>query len=546
MGSISRVDLFILRLELLNEISNPPIEKLKLLTVDDLLYEYEDGGTLLDCVFYSKGKSKDYKNPPLSLFKIDWEDPDLIDAIVDIIVNDIDNFNVSEEDLFLKYNDKYLLGIILGYIPKDIVPAIIGAIDKNYYMELLDLLVSENRPEFIGYMSDESIELIKNNKDVVFEKYKDKYIVFENLLNILDSEQEKIDICTRFNRKNLLNNVICNMDKDKNYPRKNGKKLERISIDNLSEDDKYLLTVFKELYMNDDNSRYFGLVYDAFRESILSGNETARIMLEKIIEINEKEDRIEIVFDSGGGSCFEPSNSISKVNFSTFAITSSTIFHEFAHVLHYFNNGFKIDYDLSNMIEEIRANPIVFEKRLDKFRKLFLKISTKVSGVSTKLAKEYYKKRIKRYLELEKELIKNIKLNKRNKVSLSTYELLFFEKCKHYLNLDYLARIMENKYPELNSLSDIFDSITAGRLHTYEDFTGHGEEFNQHYAYSLGEIVGDYICIKCLPNGDEMLMLFKEYLGEDLFNVIETASFKSIGISKEKVLKLNNKKRYSN
>ena len=511
-----RVD--ILRKQLLN--NKKKLSFINDITIDDLLYRDDYGTTLFENIIDYKASN----NFSLSLLNIDFYD----DRIIPFLVKSLSN--LSEEDFFIKCKDKFLIEIIYdkSSLSSDQLIYIIKSV-KNHYMEILDFIAKINEPELIQYFQKDLIDKIKENKDAILDKYKDKYYIFESIVSMFNDRQMIIDACKKYNREFLLNNIFYNpgevviddniIDSKQESPKSK-----------ISDNSKKLLDNFCSLFSNAD-SKYFYLVYNAFFESLSNNNLMAQQMIEKLIEIKCKNPEFEITFNPNNVNRINQSPNLS-VNFNPNYCTSVVIFHEFAHIIHYCNNKMAIQYDISNKIEELRANPSEIKEKYDLFKEHYLSIIMKLKDELIKIIDDKMDTSIKKYSDSQVDFLDELNIEEKDiqKIrSISNYERLFFAKKRNILFNEYIEKLKIITCPELVELSDIFDAIFLGEGNSFCSLFGHGTDYFSSQKNCISEIIADFTSIQCLPDCEQHLELVRDYLGEELFAVIESGCEDALG-----------------
>ena len=507
------------------------IKFLKDINEDYLLYEFYPGITLLDHILDYKQRSNDL---PLSSLNVNWENEDLVYALCHSV------FLLSQEDLFMTYNNKYLLKIIIESknLRKETLQKLIKKI-TTHPIELIDILVETNKPELILHFNDKIIKLIKQNQDLIFDKYKDKYFVFEALLRLYSDKQEITSICKKYNREFLLNNIFSEAHKEKITPVRI-KKENKQNINNvLSDKHQNLLTEFMNLYM-EKNGVAFKMIYDTFYESLIVGNVAALKMLERLIEIKKEHPEFSIILDGNDDNYFD--SSTHKVMINPIGFAPTIMYHELTHAIHFFNNNLSIQYNISNMLETLRANPKEVLDSYEKFKDEYSELFTKISELASKKIDKQIEESIKMYGDKQSEEIKDLDIKEEYKKQImgsSNYEHAYYQKKRSIMTNEYLRNYARINYPELLELSDIFDAIFFGIGYDYSDLFGHGGRYFSSQENCICEIIADFNAIKCLPDANQRMEYIKKYLGEELYNTIEQGSndalgFESISKSKSK------------
>lgn len=512
-----------LKYQLLNKKLN--IKLLKSIDSDTLLYNVDEDYSLLDMLFEYKRKY----GLQLSLINADWNN----EKIQNILLKNIDC--ITEEDLLLKSNNNYIFDIIYN---NDIgeLAYLLGNL-KTHSIEFIDLLVKHNNPEEILSFGEELMADVKNNLDAILEKYKDKYIVFEKVLERLSNfndKQEIIDICKKYNREFLLNNIFSHstvsafvMDSQQIEEKK----------DALPDDLKILLETFSVLYTNDKNKHDIHVVYDSFYQSLLAGNEMAIYILEKAIEIKKYYPFFEITFDGNTDSLFNHAGETPrKININHNEELPVVVFHEFAHAIHCLNDNSNTQYGISNTIEIIRSNPHEFMERYKKFKESYNIERGKIEEGVKKEVERIIEERLNKQSENRAKLLDRLNLEdeyKKQLEGLSNYEQLFYDYRKQMMLKEKINKYFLKYSPSVAQLSDIFDSITMGRVRDIDKLHGHGINYNHSTHRSVKEIIACFTAIRCLPDYQKNMHYMKEYLGEELFNVIKAGCDEALGFEEQ-------------
>ena len=522
---IDRIKIEILKIDIALGKSN--LRFIDDVNIEYLLHRFFDDTTLLER-FIEYKEDNDFQ---LTTLKVDWSNQELLSILCKH--SNLVNY-LSEDELFMKCGDEYLFDVILRNmsISSEAMLSMFRRVN-NHSLELVDILVRNHLPGFISYFEKNLIDDIKRNKDAIFDKYKDKYYVFETILSLFDDRQEIIDICKKYNRESLLNNIF-NNTREARIDEINVDKEKKSETDlQISDESRILLekfyNVFLNVFLNENNKEYLKIVCDAFRESLAAKNEMALWMLKKLIEIKEKHPEFTIIFEQNKGSYFSQDNHLVSFNIGDFG--PSAIFHEFAHAIHYFN-GAAIQYDISNAIEELRSDPDRIKKSFEIFKKDYAAQKQIADAIAIKKVDEIIGRSIETYstdqssiferLDIEDKYLKQI-----NKLSIS--EQLFFDHKRVVMIEQYINLYFENNFPELSSLSDIFDSIFLGNVFSCLRLPGHGIDYFSTHKLCICEIIADFISIKCLPNPEKRLEYLKGILGEELYSVIEQGSYDALG-----------------
>lgn len=499
------------------------IKNIDSLDTEQLLYSHYDDRTIFE---YILGYKKNFGKIPLSILNADWEDKRLLNIIYSY------SSSVSEDDLFLKYKDKYLIRIIIEQLnlKPSRIKNIVNYINKHY-LEMIDVLVEINDPAYIIYFNKTAVQLIRKNKDIILDKYKDKYYVFETILRLFEDKQEVIDICKKYNREFLLNNIFSETNKGKVVPVKPTLDNKYENNNEISEESEMLLKEFFNLYAEKNGAR-FKLVYDAFYNSLKDGNETSKQMIERLIEIKKEHPEFKIVLDPKHSDFFNSKPPTVQVNPLKFA--PAVLFHELTHAIHFFNNNMAIQYDLSNALEILRANPEQIIEKYERFKEVYLKIEASISEIAKEKIGASIQEGIGQYSNRQIVSLDGLNIEdeyKQQIASLSNYEQKFFEYKKHIMTKEFIDHYLRLNYPEIMEISDIFDSIFSGIVHSYNPLFGHGTKYFSRQDKCTSEIIADFTAIKCMPNAEKLLENMQLFFGEDLYEIIEKSSKDALGFT---------------
>ena len=299
----------------------------------------------------------------------------------------------------------------------------------------------------------------------------------------------------------------------------------------ISDESRILLEKFYNAFLTENNKEYLKIVCDAFQESLVAKNEMALWMLEKLIEIKAKHPEFTIIFEQNKGSYFSQDNRLVSFNIGDFG--PSAVFHEFAHAIQYFNGNYSaIQYDISNAIEELRSNPDRIKKSFEVFKKDIAAQKQIADTIAIKKIDEIIGRSIETYSTDQSSIFERLDiddtyLKQINELSIS--EQLFFDHKRVVMIEQYINLYFEIYFPELASLSDIFDSIFLGNVFSCLRLPGHGIDYFSTHKLCICEIIADFVSIKCLPNPERRLEYMKKILGEELYSIIESGSCDALG-----------------
>ena len=500
---------------------------------DYLLYSYKNNKPLLELIL----DYKMFNDFPLSQLNIDWQDKELLEYLFRYW-----NY-LEKDDLFIKCkvtfkglrgessSEKPLLYFLLKYysLSNNNYKTLINKYPEKY-MEVIDVLIDINSPEYILLFDKRIVELIKNNLDEVFGKYKNMNNVFILLARLMNDKDLISQLCEKYNHKGLENSIMTDTSQVKVDVDNPMKRKEPIDVKLLSEMDQRLLLDFYNTFANNSNREKIKEVCAYIYDSLKVNNEYARLIIQDFLRIKQIDKDFSITFDDSHGSCFF-SNTPRSVNFNSKDLVHATIFHEFAHAVHYYNNELALQYDISNKLQYIQSNPGEYKDRYSKFSEELEKIIEGAENIAYEKIENAVNESIQRHMNdqsLKKHLVEN-----------SVNEEMYFQKMKKILLNEYRRKYYIYNYPHFGSLCDIFDAIFRGIPHSYFDISGHGVDYFSYDHKCVVEIIADFMSLKCLPDSEMYMEFLKEHLGEELFDIIEKGSYEALGydtLSKEKGL----------
>ena len=490
---------------------------------DYLLYKISDDRTLFDIII----DYKKYYDFPLSLLNIDWSDNSYIPYVSKLWLF------LTEDDLFIKCNilfkglhgekikEKPLLYLLLKKLDFN-DDKLVSIINKapNHYLEVIDVLVDIGRPEHISLFSDDIIDKITANKDNVFDRYKDNNTAFIYLARLLKDKNEVADICEKYNHKDLENSINTNTKHVSINVDSPTKRKEDVDINLLSDVNQNLMISFYDSFVNNKNKNKLKIICSYIYDSLVANNKYAQQVVEDMIRIKRINKDFWIVFDDQLSSKFVLDNPCG-INFNSKDLVPDTVFHEFTHAIHYYNNELLPQPDISNKIELLKSNPSEIRERLEKFLKENDAKADEVMDIAREKIDKAVEDSIEKYKDsnnLDDSLINH-----------SIDEEIYFQKMRKVLLSEYNNKYYSYYYPEYEVLSDIFDAIFNGIPHSYFDVSGHGVEYFKYNQVCTCEIIADFMSVRCLPDSEKYLNFIKDYLGDELFNIIEQGCYNVLG-----------------
>lgn len=128
-------------------------------------------------------------------------------------------FSLTEEQLFSNINGVRLIDFIIE--KNKLTFEMIRSIKSN--IEIIDLIILSKSFYLLNYISDEikdKLMIQDSNGIYIIEKYIDNEVVMNNLIPVLNKPKQLIDVCEKYNKKDLLKYAtpeILMYNIDKNY-----------------------------------------------------------------------------------------------------------------------------------------------------------------------------------------------------------------------------------------------------------------------------------------------------------------------------------------
>lgn len=453
-------------------------------------------------------------------------------------------------------NNKIKANIIsLSYGVRDV------AIITKYYLALAD-------HDMIKYVDD-------LNKDALLKKYGNTTLL-EELLNINSNltlnkiiknkvkadpeiafiikskgfEQENINVSQEENNfaKEYLDSII-----------------NHTGIGPLYEEGEVLLNELKVLFTSDgksDNDLIDALV-SGYREALITDYNTNIQELRNLIEIKKKNIYHFYYIKKSNSGYF------SKINGSVFCDNNiiDTIMHETGHALHYYLVDDKVPDNYKEVIDRARKDPNLLVRAEDianKYRTIKDKIISLVEKKYDNTFKDYYTEDKRQ--EINTSLIKSKEEKKKEYKDLNIPEeqldiiLNEMYTTEEYINHQKRIFIEEeadaisrNEFATIMATCDILDAIYEGKLHSgiltnttgdkIKPTSGHGLSYYYESSHGFDEMIANFASMSKSKKAKENLLLFKNVVGDEIYNMISDFYYKNIVYVSNEELDVNNTKK---
>ncbi|MBE6157154.1 MAG: hypothetical protein E7161_05415 [Firmicutes bacterium] len=433
-------------------------------------------------------------------------------------------FLLEEDNLFVKYNDKFLLHYILPNIDIKSFCQILSDIVANY--EIIDFLIERCLLNLICYVNPKIVQnIVKVNNEgyALIEKYINNDYVFIELMKLVEDKKKVYEICKRYNKIDVLNLIFekefTRIVKD-NQPsdyleRSYFEKEEKLLVDIES---KQIIDEFIKLFEEELDREQLEFLRYSFTKAIESESEKAKILLNNLISIKrEYPKEYKYTFDSKKISCHNKGT----INFAAYEQLPVVLFHELGHLIHQFYEQQNVSVSILNEIIKTRNNPEIL--RGDSFEE-FKKLYKKIEAEAYEEGKQYYQKHFNliasnfeeylKQLNLPDDVVEKIK-------SISNYEVRLLKKQEQIICEQYKKQYLLLKYPQLSQLSDILDAILAGNIKCFDHMHGHSVDYYSNIKNCFSEIVACFVSLTFLPDSKHYLGMLKNIIGEKLFYDIE-------------------------
>lgn len=307
----------------------------------------------------------------------------------------------------------------------------------------------------------------------------------------------------------------------------------------IDEESKTLISTLLET-MNDGKSDKKLLdALEALYTFLLSTNPEYKDEIKRIIEIKQNNPEVTIKLDGIGASYCPPSKTIYLDS-----PTISTLSHEIGHMLYDLVSESKETEEIESLIAELRVSD-KFKKATKKFSLYHIKLKEKVEAYVEHVYMPKYdesiteekRKEIEEYIETvqnSENLLRGV-IPDHTKITVDDYIQTDREIRKGMM----VDAIIRTKFGHILAISDIFDAIYEGKFveGKLEDEYGtpiigkfgHGSDYyGRGIKWQFDEIIANYSLIAKHYNKEEAEVLFKVYLGDELYTLLKQFYEKNI------------------
>lgn len=504
--------------KVLNNLQRLNIDTINLndFTLNELLYKDQNDITFLEKII----KDENVKILGIEDFKTN---PDVANLFCKY-KKGIYFWDLKEDELFRKYDDKLLIEKIFYGIDKENLVRIIKTI-KNYN-ELIDILIKKGMVHCINVVDDSIINYyvtLKDNKYPI-EKYINRDYVFVEILKCVKDKNLIIKICEKYNKQELIRNIIeksffDEIEEDIDNKLKNkvyySNSINNKDLENRDIEIRELLIELKELFINDNKSdkELIELMIKSYYQALLLNDYDVKKIVRKLIEI-KKDYPEEFILQKGKRN----SQKDNIVILDEYDFAPVILFHEMGHIIHK-NNDYIYYTNLENAIINIR-NKKELQNTFEQFKEKFFDINNYAKNKPDEYFKLYYEDFKNDYVRKLKE--HNISDKVINIILGQTISKeLFLKKKKEIFCNQISYRYMNVKQPLLVETSDILDAIFKGEILQTENMIGHGREYYSNIRSSVKEMVACYFAIMCTVEKGVYLIELENLFGKEFVGIME-------------------------
>lgn len=307
----------------------------------------------------------------------------------------------------------------------------------------------------------------------------------------------------------------------------------------IDEESKALINTLLET-MNDGKSDKKLLdALEALYTIVLSTNPEYKEEIKRLIELKQNNPEVSIKLDGVGASYCPPVKTIYLES-----PTISTLSHELGHMLYDLVSESKETEEIESLITSLRESA-KFKRQLKKFSLYHLKLKEKVEAYVEHVYMPKYdesitkekRKEIEEYIETvqnSENLLRGV-IPEHIKITVDDYIQTDREIRKGIM----VDAIIRTKFGHILAISDIFDAIYEGEFveGKIEDEHGipiigkfgHGTDYyGRGIKWQFDEIIANYALISKHYNREEAEVLFKVYLGDELYTALKQFYEKNI------------------
>lgn len=493
---------------------------------DSLLYKYDDDTTYLEYII-------DYYPDLLESFDFPFPkgNPDVAYILAkNRIYTQLKKANknttqvakvflsMSEDDLFKIYDSKFLIHYILKDLKDyNLIVRVISTIENH--TEIIDFLKDSDAITLLSELNPILVEYIfkEENGHAIIEKYLSNDYIFLELLKRYPYKSQVLDICKKYNKEHLINQVFENEYISQLSTKLNSRKFQ---MESTGEIDSDLISEFEKLFKDGMREDELKILVTIFKEALLTENDYAHQLLSIVVEEKKKDSSaLKFIFTEGNSNCSRGPGPI-QIEIGKSQLFPGTLFHEVGHFIHNIKGDLYVPDDIINMVLNIRENFHAamgeevqnFVTSYEKTRESITQLAIKEFESHVKITDEEFEKYLER-LSLPPEAIKHIK-------KVSNKEEIFIEKCRDYYIKMYMDYFLRCNYPEFTAISDIVDAIFGG-LFRMNGYFGHGVNYYTNPNKWFIEMVANYIEILCSPGCDFYLNVLKTIIGDEMFKLLD-------------------------
>lgn len=425
---------------------------------------------------------------------------------------------------------------------------------KEIPSEPLNLKAEPHIQYYFKIANHQMMEYIKFDKSILLKMYEGKTLLEEMInedkefaLNYVLDENLKAtpEIAVILNSMGIIPRRVdmapSKQNFDKEYIEKENKKL---GIGPLPEDGELLLRKLEGLFKNDGKSAedIVDALIQGYRNALVINYETSLWEIKRLIDIKETHQRTFYYLKSEDGSYFR------HLDGSIYCadLNVEILLHETGHALHYYLADFKTPSEYESLIKTAQSD-INFQKRVFAYSKEYTNLKKRVEQkVEEEVNSEFIKPNIKNEeISIRRDIVRD-KLTKigipdniiTENIDLVCTEEAFFEHQKRIWVKEKESSIIRNEFGGYMSIGDILDAIYEGKVYSQvlvnkdgniiDGVAGHGINYYYGTRHGFDEMIANFASILKSKDYLDNLVLLKEIIGEDLYNMISNFYFKEI------------------
>lgn len=514
-----------------------------------LLYEVEEGVLLIDKLLEEK--------VDINFGRSEIESIPIANKIFD--KNRIDLLVKTKLDLLMKLfsDNKVYLEYILEAIKNKKIKFNLNNIPFYKYSinTLAKFYLYVAKHDMINYLDSlgEKELLKKENGRTLLDKllFYDKNLTLNKVLNKHNKSNLKIISYLKNKCINLENEEvdipIIDTNKISNYLKEEN---EKKGIGPILEEGEYLLNRLKELFLNDGQSdeQLINALIIGYKNALIYNYDLFINELKNLVNIKENNKNFRYLKESNKG-CFSKSDGSVHCNKDLVY----TIIHETGHALHWYLALDKYPDNYEEVVNRVINNPQTLKKVKifsDKYSNIEYKIKEILEGKYQEYFKDYYtieknneiidfllkekeeKKEEFKMLEIDDDILNNILNNVfTSEEYIKTQKRIFIEELTNAM--------IKEEYGDIGSISDIIDAIYEGEFKSNALLDKNGEVINKVVGHGIPyyscrtefcfcEMIANYSVIIKSKDSNELLVMLKDILGEELYNLISDFYYNNI------------------